>query len=99
MTIEPGPSLADGLVGNPDPDTITFAFIQRLVDRIVTVSEEDLRAAVVGLVEHEHVIAEGAGAASVAAVLAKRVDLSGKRAAASVTGANIDRERLAEILK
>ena len=39
--------------GNPDPETITFAMIQRLVDRIVTVSEPDLAAAIVGLVEIE----------------------------------------------
>ena len=65
----PGATLADGLGGNPDPDTITFAFIQRLVDRIVTVSEADLAAAIVGLVEAEHLIAEGAGAAATAALV------------------------------
>ena len=54
VEIVAGATLADGLGGNPDPDTITFAFIQRLVDRIVTVSEADLAAAVVGLVEAEH---------------------------------------------
>ena len=40
VEITPGPTLADGLGGNPDPETITFAFIQQLVDRIVTVSEK-----------------------------------------------------------
>src|SRR6266540_2844218 len=45
VAIEAGPSLADGLGGNPDPETITFEPIQRLVDRIVTVSEETLAAA------------------------------------------------------
>jgi len=42
VTIVPGHTLADGLGGNPDPETITFGFIQRLVDRIVTVAEADL---------------------------------------------------------
>src|SRR5205823_1269047 len=37
VSIVPGPTLADGLGGNPDPDTITFAMIQQFVDRIVTV--------------------------------------------------------------
>ena len=79
VEIVPGDTLADGLVGNPDPETITFAFIQRLVDRIVTVSEQDLSAAMVGLVEAEHLITEGAGAAT-AALVGGRVDLRGRRA-------------------
>ena len=57
VEIVPGATLADGLGGNPDPETITFAFIQQLVDRIVTVSEDDLSAAIVGLVEAEHLVA------------------------------------------
>jgi threonine dehydratase len=99
VEIVPGASLADGLGGNPDPDTITFDFIQRLVDRIVTVSEDDLAAAVVWLVDNEHVIAEGAGAAATAAVLGRRVEARGLTAAAIVSGSNIDRGRLAALLR
>src|SRR5206468_12236146 len=39
VSITPGPTLADGLAGNPDPETITFGLIQRHVDQLVTVSE------------------------------------------------------------
>ena len=99
VEIVPGPTLADGLGGNPDPETITFEPIQRLVDAIVTVSEPDLEAAVTGLVAAEHLITEGAGAAATAAIVGRRVDLSGRRVAAIVSGANIDRERLAGLLR
>jgi len=98
VEIVPGETLADGLVGNPDPETITFDLIQRFVDRIVTVSEADLAEAVVGLVEHEHLVAEGAGAAATAAIAGRRIDIRGRRAAAIVTGSNIDRARLAAVL-
>jgi len=98
VEIDAGASLADGLGGNPDPDTITFAIIQRLVDRIVTVSEAELAAAVVGLVEAEHLIAEGAGAAATAALVGKRLDVRGRNAAVIVSGANIDRARLRSLL-
>jgi threonine dehydratase len=98
VEIVAGPSLADGLGGNPDPDTITFDFIQRLVDRIVTVSEEDLARAVVGLVEYEHLIAEGAGAAATAALVGGRIELRGGHAGVVVSGGNIDRTRLAGLL-
>ncbi len=101
VTIVPGHTLADGLGGNPDPETITFGFIQRLVDRIVTVAEDDLAAAIAGLVEWEHLVAEGAGAAGVAALISRggpRVDVTGRRVAIIVSGSNIDRARLAPLL-
>jgi threonine dehydratase len=98
VEIVPRATLADGLGGNPDPETITFAVIQQLVDRIVTVSEDDLSASVVGLVEAEHLVAEGAGAAATAALVGKRVHLKDRRVVAILTGGNIDRARLASLL-
>ena len=98
VEIVAGPSLADGLGGNPDPETITFALIQRLVDRIVTVSEDDLAAAIAGLVEAEHLIAEGAGAAATAALVGGRIDVRDRHVGVIVSGANIDRARLARLL-
>jgi threonine dehydratase len=98
VEIVPGETLADGLGGNPDPETITFAFIQRLVDRIVTVSEGDLASAIAGLVDAEHVIAEGAGAAATAAILGRRIDVRGRRVGVIVSGGNIDRARLKSLL-
>jgi len=98
VEIEAGESIADGLGGNADPETITFELIQRYVDRIVTVSEEDLAAAIVGLVDKEHLIAEGAGAAASAAILSTRVEVSGRKVAAIVSGSNVDRNRLMSVL-
>jgi len=98
VPIVPGPTLADGLAGNPDSDTITFAFIQTLVDRIVTVSEADLSAAIAGLVESEHLVVEGAGAAGVSALIGKCLDVTGRRVVIVVSGANVDAVRLTSIL-
>jgi threonine dehydratase len=98
VEIVPGETLADGLGGNPDPDTITFAVIQQLVDRIVTVSEGDLESAISGLVDAEHVIAEGAGAAATAAIVGKRIAVRDRRVGAIVSGSNIDRVRLKALL-
>jgi threonine dehydratase len=99
VPIVPGPSLADGLTGNPAPDSITFELVRQFVDRIVTVSERDLAAAIAGLVEREHVVSEGAGAAATAALVGRRVDLRGQRVVAIVSGGNIDRPRLAALLR
>jgi threonine dehydratase len=98
VEIVPGATLADGLGGNPDPETITFGFIQQFVDRIEIVTEGDLSAAMVGLVESEHLVAEGAGAAAVAALMGRCAEVRGRRVALIVTGSNIDRARLAALL-
>ena len=98
VEIVPGKSIADGLGGNPDPETITFAIIQRLVDDLVTVSEQEIARAIVRLVSAEHLIAEGSGAAAVAAVMAGHVASGRRHVAAIVTGSNIDVQRLTELL-
>lgn len=93
-----GSSLADGLGGNVDPATLTWEYIRDLVDQVVTVSEEDLSDGLCGLVASDHLLAEGAGVAAVAAVAARRVALDGARVAVVVSGANIDTKTLVEVL-
>src|SRR5262249_28395985 len=97
--VDAGASIAEGLGGNPDPDTITFELIRRHVDQIVTVSEADLQAAVRGLVETEHLVVEASGAAGVAALLGGRFDARGANVAVVVTGSNIDGARLMRLLE
>jgi threonine dehydratase len=93
-----GPTIADGLAGNMDPETITFDIVRQVVDRVVAVPEEALRAGIRSLAAEEHLIAEGAGIAALAAVESGVVDLRGRRAAVVVSGSNIDLTRLSEIL-
>jgi threonine dehydratase len=95
--IEVGPTLADGLAGNLDPDTMTFDIVRALVDAVVVTSEASLGAAVRSLALHEHVIVEGAGAAAVAAIQSGRVAVSG-RTVALVTGSNIDMDRFMAVM-
>jgi len=92
------PTVADGLAGNLEPGSITFEMVRDLVDDLVSVSEDELRAAIRGLAAHEHLIAEGAGAPAVAALASGCVGVSGRRTVAIVSGANIDVRLLAEIL-
>ena len=88
--IQPGPSVADGLTGNLEPGSITFELVRQHVDRVVAVSEAELADAIRGLAAEEHLIAEGAGAAATAAILAGRALGPGDRAAAILSGGNID---------
>ena len=98
VTIDVQGSLADGLTGNLDPETITFDIVKAAVDEIVLVDEPSLRRALAGVVRHEQLLIEGAAAAGVAAILGGQVQLRGN-VAVIMTGANIDPERLADILR
>ncbi|HEY7285121.1 MAG TPA: threonine/serine dehydratase [Vicinamibacterales bacterium] len=98
VEIVPGPTLADGLAGNPDPDTMTFGLIQQFVDEIVTVSEEDIARSIVHLAATEHLIVEGAGAVGIAAIMAGRVAARGRHVSIIVSGSNIDLAKLAGLL-
>lgn len=97
VAIDVKPSLADGLTGNLDPDTITLDIVRDVVDEIVVVEEDELRAALVGVVSREHLVIEGAAAAGPAALLSGRIRTPGN-VAVVLTGANIDRERLMDAL-
>jgi threonine dehydratase len=97
VPIEVGPSLADGLTGNLDPDTITLDIVRTLVDEIVVVEEDDLRRALAGVVTREHLVIEAAAAAGPAALLSGRVQPRGN-VAVILSGANIDRDRLVSVL-
>jgi threonine dehydratase len=98
VEIDVRPTLADGLAGNLDPDAVTFDIVRREVFRIAVVSEAELRDAIAGVVSHEQLVAEGAGAVGVAAVMAGKLDVRGKRVAIVLSGGNIDQGTLSTIV-
>ena len=98
VEVEVGPTIADGLAGNMDPDNLAFQVVQALVRRLAMVSEQELQDGIRHLVRHDHLIAEGAGIAGVAALAAGRVPARNRRTAVIVSGANIDAELLVRVL-
>ena len=97
--IDPQPTIADGLGGNLEPGAVTFDYVERHVHEIVAAAEPAIVAAVGDLAAHEHQIAEGAAAVGPAALASGRIaNLRGKTVGVVLTGANIDRARLAACL-
>ncbi len=89
--------LADGMAcRRPDPDAL--AVIQRGVDRIVAVSDEEVAAAMRMVFECTHNACEGAGAAAVAAAAKERARIEGRRVAVILSGGNVDAEDFAAVL-
>ena len=90
--------LADGVAcRTPVPDALDILW--RHVARVVTVNDEEVAAAMRILFDDTHNVAEGAGAAAVAAILKERDALVGKRVAAVLTGSNVDREVFGQVLE
>ncbi len=82
-------TVADGIAVK-EPGRFTFETCSNYVDEIVTVSEDEICAAILKLIESEKMVAEGAGAASVAAVMYNKVPVKGKKTICVVSGGNID---------
>ena len=98
VEVEVHQTLADGLAGNMDPETMTFDLVRRCVDRMFLAPESAIADAIRGLFEEERVIAEGAGATAAAALLAG-LAVAGRKVAVVVSGANIDPGLLSKVLQ
>jgi len=91
-------TIAEGLSGGIEKGALTFEIAKRLVDRIVLVKEATIRHAIYLLLIHEKLIAEGSGAAAIAPFLEDKMLFKGKTVACIITGGNIDKELLKDVL-
>ena len=90
-------TFAEGLATR-QPFELPLALLPRLVDEIMLVSDDDLRRAIVTLLETARQVAEGAGAAALAAATIRRDELRGKKVGIVLSGGNITLDQLRELL-
>jgi threonine dehydratase len=98
VTLDSAKTIADGIAVRRAGDR-TLPLVQRYVDDIVTVEEEEIANAILLLLEREKTLAEGAGAAALAAVLNHKLPMAAKRAAILICGGNIDVTLLSRIIE
>ncbi len=98
VTVDPATTIADGIAVRRAGD-VTLPMVERYVDEIVTVEEDEIASAILVLLEREKTLAEGAGAAALAALLQKKTSLMGARTAVMVCGGNIDVTLLSRIIE
>ena len=98
VTLSPAATIADGIAVRRAGEK-TLPLIQKYVDDIVTVDEEEIANAILLLLEREKTLAEGAGAAAIAALVNRKTSLSGKKIAVLVCGGNIDVSLLSRIME
>lgn len=82
-------TIADGIAVK-EPGVNTYELCKRYVDEIVTVSDDEVAAAILTLIEQQKLVAEGAGAVSVAAVMFNKLPIKEKKVVCIVSGGNID---------
>jgi threonine dehydratase len=98
VTLSPAATIADGIAVRRAGEK-TLPLIQKYVDDIVTVDEEEIANAILLLLEREKTLAEGAGAAAIAAVINHKTPVSGNKVAVLVCGGNIDVSLLSRIME
>ncbi len=97
VTLTSVSTFADGIAVKHPGDT-TFEIVSKYVDDVVTVSEDEIATAILTLIEKQKLIAEGAGAVSVAAALFNKLPISGKKTVCIVSGGNIDVNILSRVI-
>ncbi len=97
ITLQASNTFADGIAVK-HPGDLTFQLCQQYVDDIVSVTEDEIAAAILALMEKQKLVAEGAGAVSVAAALFHKLPIEGKKTVCIVSGGNIDVTILSRVI-
>lgn len=90
-------TIADGIAVK-EPGDLTYEIISQYVDELVTVTDDEVAAAILALIEEQKLCAEGAGAVSVAAAMFNKVPVAGKKVVCLVSGGNIDVTILSRVI-
>lgn len=91
-------TIADGIAVK-QPGEHTFGLVQKYVDDIALVTEDEIAAAILTLIEKQKMVAEGAGAVSVAAAMFNKFPIAGKRVVSIISGGNIDVTILSRVIE
>ena len=91
-------TIADGIAVK-QPGELTYELCSKYVDEIVTVTDDEISAAILALMERHKLVTEGAGAVGVAAAMFNKIDLKGKKAVCLLSGGNIDVTILSRVIK
>ena len=97
ITLNTVATFADGIAVK-HPGDLTYQLVREYVDDIVTVSEDEIAAAILALMEKQKLVSEGAGAVSVAAAMFGKLPIAGKNVVCLVSGGNIDVNILSRVI-
>ncbi|MBQ8510964.1 MAG: threonine ammonia-lyase [Clostridia bacterium] len=96
-TLDSVATIADGIAVKK-PGSLTYDLCSKYVDEIVTVTDDEISAAILALMEQHKLVTEGAGAVAVAAAMFDKLDLAGKKTVCLLSGGNIDVTILSRVI-
>ena len=91
-------TIADGIAVKK-PGSLTYEICKKYVDEIVTVTDDEIAAAILAMMEQQKLVTEGAGAVAVAAAMFGKVDIKGKKVVCLLSGGNIDVTILSRVIR
>ena len=97
-TLDHVATIADGIAVKT-PGDLTYEMVNKYVDDIALVTEDEISSAILALIEKQKMIAEGAGAVSVAAAMFHKFPIQGKRVVSLISGGNIDVTSLSRVIE
>mgnify|MGYP002625144394 CR=1 FL=1 len=97
VTLDTVATFADGIAVKT-PGDVTFSMTKQYVDDVVTVTEDEIAAAILALIEQQKLVTEGAGAVSAAAVLFGKLPIQGKKTVCILSGGNVDVNILSRVI-
>jgi len=98
IKINPIPTISDGTAGGVEEGSITFDYCQNFVDHSILLSEQEIEAGILHMIEKERVLVEGAAGTSIAALIKMKDHLKNKRVGIIICGKNISLDVLQRIL-
>ena len=96
-TLDSVSTIADGIAVKR-PGNLTYQTVEKYVDDVVTVTDDEISAAILALMEQQKLITEGAGAVAVAAAMFGKLDIAGKKVVCVLSGGNIDVTILSRVI-
>ena len=98
QTLDHVATIADGIAVKT-PGDLTYEMVNKYVDDIALVTEDEISSAILALIEKQKMIAEGAGAVSVAAAMFHKFPIQGKKVVSLISGGNIDVTSLSRVIE
>ncbi len=98
IELESAYTIADGIAVRKTGD-LTFSLIQKYVDDIITVNDEEIAHAILTLLERSKIVVEGAGAVGAAALIHNKLDIRDRNAVVVISGGNIDANIVSRIIE
>jgi threonine dehydratase len=93
------PTISDATAGGLEPNTITFDICRELVDQFILVSEKEIKAAIILMLQKQHLLVEGASGVALAALIKEAAQFKGQNVVVVLSGANISLEVLKQVLQ